>query len=45
MKAADGCVVSIYGPDCIPEILAGMADARDEAHDDPNAIWAKAVVE
>lgn len=37
-------VVSIYGPACIPEILAGMADARDEAHDDPDAIWAKAVV-
>jgi hypothetical protein len=37
-------VIAIYGPDCIPAILEGMADARDEAHDDPNALWAKEAV-
>ncbi len=37
-------VISIYGPTCIPAILEDMADARDEAHDDPNALWANRFV-
>jgi pyrroloquinoline quinone (PQQ) biosynthesis protein C len=34
-------VIEIYGTECIPEILAGMSDARDEAHEDPSALWVK----
>ncbi|MFN0252004.1 MAG: iron-containing redox enzyme family protein [Kofleriaceae bacterium] len=44
MRESVAEVIAIYGTTCIPEILAGMADARDEAHDDPNALWANRAV-
>ena len=32
-------VVAIYGPACVPEVLAGMADAWAETCEDPDALW------
>jgi pyrroloquinoline quinone (PQQ) biosynthesis protein C len=32
-------VVAIYGPECIPSVLAGMADAWQETLEDPDALW------
>ena len=32
-------VIAIYGPACVPEILAGMADAWAETCEDPDALW------
>lgn len=32
-------VVAIYGPACVPAVLAGMADAWAETREDPDALW------
>ena len=32
-------VVAIYGPECVPAVLAGMADAWEETLEDPDALW------
>jgi hypothetical protein len=32
-------VVEIYGPACVPGVLAGMADAWEETLDDPDTLW------
>jgi pyrroloquinoline quinone (PQQ) biosynthesis protein C len=32
-------VVELYGPDCVPVVLAGMADAWAETLEDPDAVW------
>lgn len=42
MREAVEDVIAIYGPDCVPEILAGMADAWDETCEDPDALWRSA---
>lgn len=32
-------VVAIYGPDCVPLVLEGMADAWAETLEDPDELW------
>ena len=32
-------VVALYGAACVPEVLAGMADAWAETREDPDALW------
>jgi len=32
-------VIALYGPGCVPEVLAGMADAWAETCEDPDALW------
>jgi hypothetical protein len=32
-------VVALYGPPCVPLVLAGMADAWQETLEDPDALW------
>jgi Iron-containing redox enzyme len=32
-------VVEIYGHDCVPGVLAGMADAWEETLEDPDTLW------
>lgn len=34
-------VVAIYGPDCVPLVLRGMADAWEETLEDPNDVWGR----
>jgi pyrroloquinoline quinone (PQQ) biosynthesis protein C len=39
MTEAVAEVVSIYGAECVPEVLAGMADAWQETLEDPDELW------
>ncbi len=39
MTEAVDDVIALYGPACVPEILAGMADAWAETCEDPDALW------
>jgi len=32
-------VVALYGPDCVPAVLEGMADAWAETLEDPSELW------
>ena len=32
-------VVELYGPTCVPDVLAGMADAWRETLEDPDLVW------
>jgi hypothetical protein len=32
-------VVAIYGPECVPLVIAGMADAWKETREDPDELW------
>lgn len=42
MREAIDDVIAIYGPTCVPEILAGMADAWEETCEDPDELWRSA---
>ncbi len=35
-------VVALYGDACVPDVLAGMADAWAETREDPDALWGAA---
>ena len=39
MAEAVADVIAIYGPDCVPAILDGMADAWAETCEDPDTLW------
>lgn len=32
-------IVDLYGPDCVPLVLEGMADAWQETLEDPDELW------
>jgi hypothetical protein len=34
-------VVELYGSDCVPSVLAGMADAWEETLEDPDELWGR----
>ncbi len=34
-------VVAIYGPECVPSVLEGMADAWQETLEDPDDLWGR----
>jgi hypothetical protein len=41
MAEAVADVVAIYGPDCIPLVTAGMADAWQETREVPDELWGR----
>jgi hypothetical protein len=41
MREAVMDVALLYGPECVPAVLAGMADAREETFEVPNDLWGR----
>ena len=43
MAEATADVVALYGDECVPSVLAGMADAWDETREVPDVLWEQCV--